>query len=365
MHPGSGGFYENEADDLYDVLRTIRYVRFQPRERGHLYARLGPLENVTLGTGMLARRYRTTAAWDDRRIGAELAAGGPNARVAGFIGDVTGGGVVGGEVEFGTGLNVSRARGVRLGLAAVHDLGLPLVGDSSLTGVETTLTGDLFSQDGLSLSPYVSYAQVLGKGGGVGAGLALNAGNLGNVVRAHGRLGVVVARGRFSPGLVGPFYSVNGGRQRIIAANSFYDAGPIQLAGTPVDSMRGGVDLTGEFRAVAFGRFEALLYARRHLGPRALSAFSLRVAARASEARFELGVEKQGFRSLLTLFGGSLGEQNSLILDVAFPVEALGGAHAFVRSRYGYRRLPDVDAGPDRFLVERRFEPFIGLRTRW
>ncbi len=368
VHPGGGGFYENEADDLYDALRVIRYIRVQPRGgRRGIYARVGPLDGVTLGTGMLARRYRTTAAWDERRIGAEFASGARGgARVAAFIGDVTGGSVAGAEVEIPTRLALGPARGVRLGLAAAHDLSLPASGDSALTGIEATLRGDVFSEGGLSVGPYVSFAQVLGKGGGIGVGLVADGADLGSVARAEARLGLVFSRGRFSPGIVGPMYSVNGGRQRIVAANSFYDdqAG-FDLAGTPIDSMRGGVDLELELRSVAFGRVEALLFTRRHFGPGALSAFSLSLAARGGPARFEFGVEKQGFRSLLGIFGSALGEENTLLLDISFPVPALGGAHAFVRSRYGYRRLADDEAGPQRYLVERRFEPLIGVRTRW
>lgn len=373
LHPGSGGLYPREADDPYDALRAVRYVRVQPREGGRgPYARVGPLTGVTLGTGMLARRYRTDPAWDERRIGAEAAVRGRGVRAGAFIGDVLGGGVLGAEVEVGTGLGVGRARGLRLGLAAVHDLSLPASGETpsgetALTGVEAVVRGDLFAQDGLRVSPYVSAAQLLGKGGGVGVGLAVEADDLGAVARGHARLGLVASRGRFAPGFVGPFYAVAAGRQRIVAANSAFDDDPgVVLAGTPLDSLRGGLDLTADLRAVAFGRVEAMLYARRHYGPGARSAFSLRLAARAGETRFELGLEKEGFRSLFSLFGGSLGELNTLVLDVAVPVEALG-AHAFVRSRYGYRRIPgaETEGGPRLFLVERRFEPMLGLRARF
>ncbi|MEL6615724.1 MAG: hypothetical protein AAFQ43_08305, partial [Bacteroidota bacterium] len=115
IHPGTDGLYEREADDARDLLRLVRYVRLQPRQgQTGLYARLGPLHSVTVGTGMLARRYRTTAAWNDRRLGAEIAtASGGRVRGAAFVGDVTGGGVVGGELDIATGLNIGPARGLR------------------------------------------------------------------------------------------------------------------------------------------------------------------------------------------------------------------------------------------------------------
>ncbi|MEM1054125.1 MAG: hypothetical protein AAGI52_01260 [Bacteroidota bacterium] len=366
VHPGDGGFYPREADDAYDALRLIRYIRLQPRQGGgSAYARIGPLENATLGAGLLARRYRTTAAWDERRIGAEASIGDPSARVSGFVGDLTGGSVAGAEVEFGTGISVPRVEDLRLSIGAVHDLSLPLSGDSSYTGVEATVQGALFSQDGFEVGPYVSYARLLGRGGAVGVGVEVEAPDLGAVARTHARLGLIVSGGRFIPGHVGPFYSVGAGRQRVVDADSFFDPeAPIAFAGTPIDSANGGVALVTDLRAVAFGRFEGLLYARRHFGPRPLSAFSLRLAARAGDTRFELGLEKQGFRALLSLFGGDLGEENTLVLDIATPVPALSGADLFVRSRYGYRRVSGGD-GTDSYLVERRFQPFIGFRHRW
>lgn len=367
LHPGGGGFYPREADDPYDLLRLIRYVRLQPREGGGAaYARIGPLENATLGAGLLARRYRTTAAWDERRVGAEVTVGGPTARASAFIGDITGGSVAGAEVQVGTGLSVARVRNLRLTIGAVHDLSLPLTGDSSYTGIEATLRGALFEQDGFEFGPYVSYARVLGKGGGLGIGVGLEAPDLSNVLRTHARFGFAFYGDAFIPGHVGPFYSVGGGQQRIVDSDSFFDGGPtFEFAGTPVDSAQGGVSLISDLRAVAFGRFEGLIYTRRHFGPRPLTAASLRLAARFGDGtRFELGVEKQGFRSLLSLFGGDLGEENTLLLDIATPVEQLGGAHVFVRSRYGYRRVDAID-GTDSYLVERRFEPFVGVRRRF
>lgn len=366
LHPGGGGFYDREADDPYDILRLVRYIRLQPREGGgNSYARIGPLENATLGAGLLARRYRTDTAWDERRIGAEATAGISTARVSGFVGDITGGGIAGAEVEIGTGLSVPRARDISLTLGAVHDLSLPLSGDSAFTGVEATLRGSLFEQDGFEAGPYLSYARVLGHGGGLGVGLGIDAPNLSNVARTHARIGLVFSGAEFIPGYVGPFYAVGAGRQRIATSDSFFDSQTgLELAGTPIDSAKGGVALVTDLRAVAFGRFEGMLYTRRHFGPRPLTAFSLRLAARTPGARFELGLEKQGFRSLLSLFGGDLGEENTLILDIGAPVQALGGADVFVRSRYGYRRV-QAQTDTDLFIVERRFEPFVGLRRRF
>ena len=363
LHPGTGGLYDDEADDLYDVARLVRYVRLDPGPGDRTpYVRLGPTQNLTLASGLLAHRYRTTTAWDDRRISAEAVVGGERVQAAAFLGDVSGAGVVGAQVEVGTGASAGPVRGLRATLAAVHDLGGPYGGDG-LTGAELRVQGDLFAEGGLSVSPYVAYARYAAHGGGLGVGVEAEADNLGNVGRAAARIGVVASGKEFAPGVVGAFYAIDNPRDRIVVAESFYDSDPaFELAGTPLDSIRAGVDVVVDARGVAFGRFEGRLHVRRHIGADRLSAFGFRIAARASGARFELGLEREGFRTLLGLLG-RLGEQNTLTLDIAAPVPALGGATAFVRSRYGYRRLPEDTAGPNRFLIERRFEPMIGLRT--
>ena len=363
LHPGEGGFYPGEADGLSDLTRAVGFVRLErPGTRG-LYARLGPLRRVTLGTGLVVDHYATTAAPDDQRLGAEAELRTAAATVRAFIGDATGAGVAGASLRLRTGLDAPRARNLRFGAALVHDLDLPLAGDSSFTAAEVSVSGVALDAGGGTLGPYVSAAHVLHHGSGLGVGLAASADEFSGIGRAHARLGVVVSWGRFAPGLVGAFRQVEGGRGRIVDSETYFDDGrPAELAGTPIDSLAGGLDLVADLGVAAFGRFEVGSHVRRHLGPGAVSAFGARVAAVAGGARLELAVERQGFRGLLGLVG-DLGEQNTLVFDLDVPIERLG-ARAFVRSRYGYRRVPEADLGPDRFVIERRFEPMLGLRAR-
>ena len=143
LHSGQGGLYGPEDDELYDLARVVRYVRWNPTALSRTYARLGPTERVSLGVGALARRYRTTTAWDERRIGAEFAVEGQAVRAAGFVDDVLRlDGVVGGEVGVTTAMRLGPVEGVGITVGGVHDLGQPgLTGDSSLTGVEVTVRG--------------------------------------------------------------------------------------------------------------------------------------------------------------------------------------------------------------------------------
>lgn len=351
VHPTVGGLYGPEADEPYDLLRAVEYVRLDRGPRQPLYLRLGPTEHVTLGAGALARDYRTTTAWDERTLGAEAALDAGPLALAAFTDDVRLSGVVGGEASLRTGARVGPLGGLRLTLGGLRDLGLP--GDSALTGLEATLRATLGPADApFGVVPFVTVARTLGRGTGLGVGAEGEAFRASPTLRATGRAAVFVSTSRFLPGAVNPFYALSNADERIVSGRA---ATPV---GTPLDSLSGGVDVVVDVRFVAFGRFEAGQHVRRHIGPDRASAYGLRLAARLPRrARAELSVERQGFRGLFG-FLGSLGDENALVLDVTAPVGT--GGQLFVRSRYGYRRLPGD--GPGRFIAERRFEPLLGLR---
>ena len=368
VHSGAGGLYGPEADEWYDLARVVRYVRYNATAGSRTYARLGPTERVSLGAGALVRQFRTTTAWDERTVGLEAAAEGRTVRAAGFAGDVLRlDGVVGGEVTVQTGAGLGPVRGLGLTLAAVHDLDRPgLSGDSSLTGVEVTVRGDLRGAGPLSLRPFATHARYLGRGSTLGGGLEVGSENLADALRARASLAVFASTSGFVPGHVGPFYAVNNGRERIVDDRSFFADGEPQLAGTPLDSLSAGVDVVLDVRLLAFGRVEVSQYLRRHVGDERASGYGLRLAGRLpGDGRVEFAVERQDFRGVLDLFR-DLGQLNALVLDVQLPVGRTGAV--FVRSRYGYRRLTRDDGpayadGPARYLVERRFEPLVGLRV--
>ena len=368
IHSGDSGLYGPEDDELYDLARVLRYARWNAVPGQASYARLGPTQRVSLGVGALVSRYRTTTAWDERRIGAEGSAGTRTVRATAFVDDVLrADGIVGGEVTLRSGLRVGPVTDLGLTLGGVHDLGQSgLSGDSSLTGVEATVRGAYAGLGPVLLRPFVTHAQYLGKGGTVGVGVDVGAPNIGDQARARARVAVFASSGRFVPGHVGPFYSISNATDRIVDDGSFYAPGVAsELAGTPLDSLSGGVDLVADLRLIVFGRLEVSQYARRHIGDERASSYSLRLAARLPDnGLVEFGLERQDFRGFFDLIQ-DLGALNTLVLNVHVPVGDRG--MVFVRSRYGYRRLTEADGaeyadGPPRFLVERRFEPMVGLR---
>ncbi|MEM1116715.1 MAG: hypothetical protein AAGJ11_09425 [Bacteroidota bacterium] len=371
LHSGSP-LYGPEADEPYDALRALRYARLNPTRRQRTYLRVGPTERQTLGVGALVQGYRTTTAWDERLVGVEAAVAGRRLRLGAFADDVALSGVVGAEIGLTTPLSFGPLRRIGVVGAGVHDLAQPgLARDSSLTGYEVVLRGDLRRGGPVILSPFVAHAGYLDHGGTIGTGLDARLADVGDALRATGRLAVFGSSARFVPGHVGPFYSIGNVEERIVDDGAFFqpdfdpEAADV-LVGTPLDSLSGGVDVVLDLRVVAFGRLVASQHIRRHIGDDAASAYSVRLGGTfPNGARAEFTLERQGFRGFFDLID-DLGDENTLLLDVAFPVGRVG--YVFVRSRYGYRRLTEDDgtafaeAAPPRYLVERRFEPLAGVR---
>jgi hypothetical protein len=259
----------------------------------------------------------------------------------------------------------ARLQSVSVALAAVHDLGP--ASDSSTTAFQADARGDLARLGGIALTPWVSYARYLHYGQSLGAGADVGSSDLVGTARVRLRLGLFASSARFVPGYFNPLYPVANVYDRVVEADGFYDddttAAP--LAAIPLGSARGGVDAVAEIRVLAFGQFEVYQHLRRHIGPGSQSAYAARVSYRPRDAagvRLELLYERQGFKGILGLFG-DLRDQNALVLDLDAPLPY--GLRLSLRSRYGYSRLPDAADGGRRFLVQRRFEPLVGIRMIW
>ncbi|MCH7975387.1 MAG: hypothetical protein IIC18_02385 [Bacteroidetes bacterium] len=365
----TSGFYDPDTDETYDIARLLRYVRHDPSPSLPVYARIGPTTNVSLGRGHLVRSFRTTTSIDERTVGAEFAFRNTYASFGAFTGDVRMNNVIGAFAE------VAPVRGsasplmssLRLGAGIVHSLADTLGGSPSPTALQFEVSADLLQYGEFSITPFASYAEFLHYGRSVGGGVDMGSENLIGAALVNLRLGLFFSGDGFVPGYFNPFYSVSNDASRIVTADSFFDADTLNsaLAGTPLGDVTGGVDLLAEVELLAFRSFEISYHFRRHYGDQRLSDFSLRVASRPrflDGLRIEFGMERQGLGSFFTLFTG-LKDQNALVFNVDFPLA--GSAHLSIRSRYGYRRLPDADDGTGRYIVQRRFEPLIGVRYRF
>ncbi len=364
IHVDEDGLYRPEVDEPIDALRAVRYLRLEPTARRPLYVRFGPLQRVELGTGHLVRGFGTWAAPDERAPGLEAAAVLGPVEATAFVEDVRLDGVVGGSVSASPFRRAAgpRLQSVRLTLAAVHDLGLH--GESATTAGSADARFDLVRIGGIALSPWASYARYLEHGQSLGVGADVGASDLVGTARVRLRLGAFASSNGFTPGYFSPLYALSNPRDRIVVADTYYDADTTStgLAAVPLDSARGGLDLVGELRILAFGQFEVYQHLRRHVGVGEQSAYAARFAFRPRDpngVRLAVAFERQDFKSFFGLFS-RLKDENALVLDVDAPLPY--GLRLSVRSRYGYRRLED-DGDARRFLVQRRFEPLVGIRA--
>ena len=361
LHAGVDGLRERETDELYDLVRAVRFVRFDPQEVP-VYARLGPLERVTLGPGHLVRSFQTTSAWDERTVGAEAAARFPGVELAAFASDVRLNGLVGGRV------GVTPFGGRRPGLPSLHvgataltDLGLP--GEIATTAFGLDAEFDALRLGDFALAPYVTYARFLEYGEGYGAGVTFGGRDLGGFGRLAATAGFTVSSDEFIPGYFNAFYPLANPESGIWNADAYYRDVADSTAHTPLAAADGGTAIHVGLHALVFSGFELSAFAKRSYTDAPLSEAGFRLAltpGRGERFRFVFDVQRQGRTSFWSLFG-DFRDQNLLVFHIDYAFSDL--ARLFVRSRYGFRRVDDASDGSARHLVERRFEPLVGLRV--
>ena len=182
-----------------------------------------------------------------------------------------------------------------------------------------------------------------------------------------GRLGATLGLFRsgdgFIPGYFNAFYAVSNPEARVWDANAYYrDRGSDVAVGTPLGEASASTSVYFRLRALVFDAFEFATFVRRAYGDDPLSEAGLRLTLSPGSGdpfRFVFEVQRQGRTSFWSLFD-DFRDQNTLVFHLDYALS--GPARLFIRSRYGYRRVADGPDGTARFLVERRFEPFVGVR---
>ncbi|MEM1043632.1 MAG: hypothetical protein AAGI91_13510 [Bacteroidota bacterium] len=359
----SDGLYEEDFDDTYDLLRLVRYARLDPTPRLPVYARVGPVRQLTLGPGHLVRAFQTTSAWDHRTVGLETAVQLPFVRVMGVADDVRLNGLVGGRGEIRP---FERAlspflQSVTVGATAVTDLRLPA--DTATTAFAVDARLALWQIGDFALSPYASYARFTEYGSGYGGGVEFASRDLAGFGRLGAAVGFSQSGERFIPGYFNAFYALSNPGARILDDEAFFASGSPVPVGTPLDEAAGGFALNVGLHALVFNSFEFAGYVQRDFSGDDLTESTVRLAfapGGGDPLRFVFEVQQQGRSGFFDLFT-EYEAQNVLVfhLDYALP----GPAWLVLRSRYGYERLEDGPDGEARYLVERRFEPFVGVRV--
>jgi hypothetical protein len=364
LHVGTDGLYEPDTDEPYDALRLLRYARLDPTPRLPAYARIGPLTNVTLGHGHLVHQFQTTTAWDERTVGAEAAAQLPWVRLVAFADDVRLGGLVGGRATlapFPSSLR-PRLRSLRVSASAVTDLGLPAEQATTAFGVDARFA--LLQLGDFALSPFASYAQFLEYGRSVGTGVEFASRELIGLGRLGATLGFFQSGEQFIPGYFNAFYALDNPRARIWEADAYYRARDSdRTVGIPLTDAASSFSVYFRVRALVFDAFELSTFVRRAYSDDPLSEAGLRLILSPNSGdpfRFIFEVQRQGRTSFGSLFD-EFRDQNHLIFHLDYALS--GPLRLFIRSRYGYARVDDGLDGTARFLVERRFEPFVGVRV--
>lgn len=361
VRTGIYGTYRPDVDDAYDALRLLAYARLVAPPGSPWYLRAGPLTRTRLGTGHLVDFFSSTAAWDDRTIGLEAMWRSPAAEVAAFSDDVRFDGVMGGRVALAPLFWHRRLplRTLRLGVSAVTDRASLPAAFRRPTAYALDLGFDAFRSGVIYLSPFAGVGWLDRGGYGLHFGADLHSDNFIDLARFRFRLAIEYNSARFRPGLFGAFYMVDNPGAAIVGDVEEGDERP---AGIPLDRVRAGNDLVTEFRLLLFDRFELWYQFRRHYGQEALSSYHLRLFLHTNRFRLSLGEDRAGLTSFFTLFS-RLGNQSTL--DFRTEYRLFFNVWVHLRARYAYERVGNLPDGRRAYLVQRRFEPFTGLRFRF
>ncbi|MEZ4695824.1 MAG: hypothetical protein R2832_05365 [Rhodothermales bacterium] len=359
---GLDGSYGPDFDESYDVLRQIDFVRFKLQSRNALYARVGAIPRVRLGTGHLVNFFNSTVAWDERTIGAEFSWQARVVELSAFTDNVVIDGVSGGRLAIRPlqWSDDARARTLTLGVNYVTDVsGSADFRRPVLAGYNVDISFVAAFVGEAALRPFASVAVIDGGGGGMGIGADFMSDNFVDVARFNLRLALYYNSRGFRPGYVGSFYQVENPKARIRRSEDFEN--PTQLVGIALPDSEPGNDLETELRFLIFDRFELWYNFRRHFGLQSLSEYHLRLFFRTDKLRAQFGQDRAGLRGFFTLFN-DLGDQTALVFQTDYNFRKK--LWLVVRSRYTYQRR-DAEDGMERYLVQRRFEPLFGLRVRF
>ncbi len=352
LRVGPLGQYAPDIDEPYDLLRLVDFARVNTPRTRPMHVRVGLLDGLQLGIGHVVNYYGTSVAWDDRTVGAEFSYHSRALSVAGFTGNVLLGGVSGGRI---TAYPLFLARA---GMTHTAGFSFSYVTDrtpeTDLTAYSADMQLELFTTGGVHFSPFVSYAWYVGYGDGLAFGADLHATTFLDLVSFLLRIGAFYNSPHFIPGYVGALYAVHNQHARTLSASGS------NIVGLTLGESRGASDLMTEFKLEVPPGFSMRYYYRRHFGSQALSEFHFRLFVRSAQRlRFEVGVDKLGTAGFLGIFD-DFDDQSALVFGADY--RFLGMLYLSVLARYSFEQVDDGD-GP-RYLVQRRFEPFAGVRVQ-
>lgn len=345
VRQGPLGHYVPDWNEAYDFLRLIQFVRV---ETNHVYARIGPIRDLRHGIGHVVNHYNSGASWDDRTIGAELTWSGRILELNGFAADLMLDNLVGARA----GLDLPYAS--KLGINYAHH------SPTDLSTWSIDLQSELFETGRIAFAPYISYAWYTQYGDGLAFGADVRSSGFLDLLSFRIRVGAFYNSRHFIPGYVGTLFSVSNAQNRIIRSDT--DLQNIVLgdyAGLTLQEARGVNDLLTEFELQIRDRFWIAYSWRRHYGAQRLSELYFRLFMRGGNYfNLEAGIDRLGERKFADIFT-SFSEQSSLIFATALRIR--GAIFLRTEARYTFEPIEPVP----HYLVQRRFEPTLGVRMNF
>jgi hypothetical protein len=359
LRSGVDGFYRPDMDGFYDILRVIDFVRATPNPAG-VYLRAGPTNRLRIGTGHVVNFFSSETAWDDRTLALEAFWPGRAFDLAAFSDDVRMNRVVGGRAAMRPlfWAREERARSLELGASYVTDR-REVVGRPLLTAYSFDIRFTAANVGDILLQPFAVFTAYENAGSGVGFGGELASDNFIDVARFRLRVALYLSGDEFIPGYVGSLYRVNNLDARILKSEDFEADTAAAVVGTVLTEADSGTAFETEIRLLFFDQFELWYSFRRHFGGVPLSESHLRLFFRTGRISAQVSQDRGGLKSFFTLFN-DLGDQTSLQFRTDYHVSR--GFWIFVRAIYSYERGARTADGSERYIVQRRFEPYTGLR---
>lgn len=360
---GIYGRYGPDADEAYDLVRLIEFVRYKPSPRSKWYLRGGRIGRMRLGTGHVVNFFNSDVAWDERTVGVEGIYSGRIMDVAGFTDNVLVDGVTGGRVALRPlfwGEDV-RTQSLTLGLNYVTDLKARTDSTLGVTAYNVDMSFNALTSGEIRLAPFASYAWYPQYGSGIAFGADVKAENFIDLARFRLRLALYYNGREFIPGYVGSFYQVSNPTARILDAQKYLEGNPeIDFEGVELEDAGGGNDFETELRLLIFDRFELWYSFRRHYGSQSLSEYHLRLFFhQPGRLRVNVGMDRGGLLGFFSLFN-DLGDQTALVFGTEYRLT--GPFWVSIHALYTFEHVGVGDEGKERYLVQRRFEPFTGIR---
>ncbi len=360
---GIYGSYEPDFDELYDIFRAVEFVKINTGDHSNRYLRAGVSDRMRLGTGHLVNFYSNQVSWDERTPGVEGALFFRNFQVSAFTDNFLINGVSGARATLRplAWLTTERARSIVIGASTALDVTSGTrPGNRRLYAYNVDMSFEAAAIGDILIMPFVSVAWFDDLGSGLAFGANVQAANLIDLARVDAKIALHYNSRDFISGYFGSFYRINDGASRILATDR--DQVTQEVIGTIISDASGGNDLETELRILFFDGFEFWYQFKRHYGTKRLSEYHLRLFFSSGRIKLMLSQDRAGLRSFFTLFN-DLGDLTSLTFRTDYRIS--DPFWVFVRSRYSFERFGELEDGTTTFLVQRRFEPLVGIRLRF